>query len=475
MKPEYSEQDNWFRSSKGFSREELREAAEIGSTQGKGHRLLINVTASHHSLAGRQFLVQQIAYWVTVLGVLVADLTEGGEMATHSGVSTSTWLIVSFVTWVVRAALFLPTYIASPATVARSVLLKLLPVFIVIIASGYWIWTLTLFVGPSITLRELFLCVGFLSISIAMTAMWPVTPIAVIIYNVVLWGALSISLYVRGAVQLPALMFFLLCILLILWIYVFISIQANAKLRQANDALEDLQEKTQRTLAMRSAFFAGASHDLKQRLYGTKLIIISARSALRNYPDLAQALTPLGQEIDSLEGFMGAILDHAKVESLSMDVKLRTVDIQSLFQNLDLQFERTARSKEVALSFRFTPIKIGSDAAMLHRILSNLISNALKFTRPHGKVLVNARKSAGSVLIQVWDQGPGIKPDAQERIFEAFHQEQPDATMENQGYGLGLSIVKNLSDSLGYKIRIKSKLGSGTCFTVCVPDGFQLN
>lgn len=436
-------------------------------------RLLVNVTAAHRGVAVRQFLVQQIAYWVTVLGLFVADLTEGGDHAGTPGLTSSTWLLVSLVTWLIRLALFVPIYVAPLEEVARSAWLKWLPMLIVAVAGGYWIWTLSLLVADTVSLRELFLCIGFLTISIAMTALWPVTPVAVIVYNLVLWGALSTSLYVRNVAGLPALAFFNSCVLLILWIYVFMSVQAHSK----NEALAELQQKTQRTLAARSAFFAGASHDLKQRLHGTKLIIISAKSALREHPDLADTFTCLGKEIDALQGFMGAILDNEKLEALAMNVQLRTVALQSIFQDLDVQFEQTAQSRNVVLRFRFTPLKIGTDAAMLHRILMNLVSNALKFTRPGGEVLVSARRAQGGALIQVWDQGPGIKPDAYERVFEAFHQENATeaAPSSESGYGLGLSVVKQFSDSLGYKVSIASRIGKGTRFTVSVPTGFLLD
>lgn len=475
-----NEQASRFSDKHTFTLEEVEEAATIKRSQAPWQSKLVNVTTAHRTLAGRQFIIQQIAYWATVLGLAVAVATTPGQNRASMG----TWLVVSFVSWLVRVALFLPTYYVSPAVMAKSVGRKILPLLIIIIACGYWIWTLLLFVGPELTVRELLICAGFITICISMTALWPVTPAAVVIYNVVLWGAFSSILYIRGAAEIPAIIALNLTVIFILWIYIYISVRqvepqmarsdeadiANEKLRQANKSLKELQEKTQRTLAMRSVFFAGANHDLKQRLHGTKLRFISARAALRPYPEISQALNAVSNEIDSLEEYMGALLEHAKIESLDMEIQLRTIAIQTIFQKLDMQFEKTAQSMGVPLTFRFTTLKIGTDAALLHRILENLISNALKFTR--GRVLVTARKSSRGILIQVWDQGPGIKPDAHERIFEAFHQESDNPG--SKGYGLGLSIVKLLADGLGYKIKLKSALGRGTCFTVVIPDGFAL-
>jgi len=112
---------------------------------------------------------------------------------------------------------------------------------------------------------------------------------------------------------------------------------------------------------------------------------------------------------------------------------------------------------------------VSTDASMLLRILENLVSNALKYTRE--SVLICARQRGPCLELQVWDQGPGIQADAHQRIFEAFHREEgPDEEgRSRKGSGLGLAIVKRFADRLGYAVQVRSVLGRGSCFSVLIP------
>ena len=112
---------------------------------------------------------------------------------------------------------------------------------------------------------------------------------------------------------------------------------------------------------------------------------------------------------------------------------------------------------------------VSTDASMLLRILENLVSNALKYTRH--SILVCARRRGNCLALQVWDQGPGIQANAHQRIFEAFHrEEEPDAYgRRHEGLGLGLAIVKRFADRLGYAVQVRSVFGKGSCFVVLIP------
>ena len=108
-----------------------------------------------------------------------------------------------------------------------------------------------------------------------------------------------------------------------------------------------------------------------------------------------------------------------------------------------------------------------TDAAMLVRILENLVSNAIKFTR--GRVLMAARRDGGAVHVEVWDQGPGIPLDCVDKVFDAFYQGHPVREDTMEGVGLGLAIVKRLADALGYRIDVVSSPGRGTLMRLIIP------
>lgn len=467
-----------------FSRAQIERSVEITSQQGVVSRSLIHVTTGHRNLVGRQFLVQQVAYWITVVGLAIAE-----SSAPYLSDSTMRWwLAVAFMSWLLRILTFLPVYFLPPPVVPKSLALKLSPLLIIVIACAFWVWTISLFAGPFLTVREVIMCIGFLAISISMTGMWPVTPIAVVVYNVVLWGALSYSFYIHNLATFSVLITLNVIVLVILGLYVFISVsQVNAQLRRsdevdilnarlvaANSSLEMLKNSAFTALETRSAFFAQASHDFKQRLHGTKLVVLAALASTQHSDSAHAALHRLGQEVDSLEIYMHNVLDFARIESLDAGTQLRTASLQSLFQKLDLHFEDIAEEKGVNLAFRPTSIRIGTDASMLYRMLENLIANAVKFSRTGARALVTARSRSDAVFIEVWDQGPGIRPDARDRIFEAFHQEAPSGGPRQAGIGLGLAIVQRFAKRLNYKIQFDSRVGRGTVFRIIIPREFMV-
>lgn len=465
-----------------FTQDDIEKSVEITSQQGAVSKSLIHVTTAHRNLVGRQFLVQQVAYWITVGGIAVAETS----VPSLSDQAMRWWLAVSFLSWLVRILTFVPVYFLPPAVVAKSLPLKLSPLLIIVIACAYWIWTISLFAGPFLTVREVIMCIGFLAISISMTGMWPVTPVAVVVYNTVLWGALTHSFYTHHLATIPVLITLNVIVLVILWLNVFVSISQvktqlnrsdevdilNASLRSANAALEVLKNSAYKALETRSVFFAQASHDFKQRLHGAKLMVLAALQATQSGESPQVALQRLGEEIDSLEFYMNSVLDFARTEALDAGTQLRPTNIQSLFQKLDLHFEDIAIENGVRLTVRPTNIRIGTDAPMLYRMLENLVSNAVKFTR--SGVLVSARIRQDGIFIEVWDQGPGVKQEAQHRIFDAFHQEAPQGGPRKPGMGLGLAIVQRFATRLNYEIKIRSVVGQGTVFRIVIPKEFLI-
>jgi signal transduction histidine kinase len=455
---------------------EEREMRSSIESQGSA-RLLLTVSQAHRTLAYRQWWIQQFATWFTVLGLIAA---EHGAPILKSG-QLGTWFLIFLIGWVGRACVFIPFFRLRPEQIARSFWMKLLPLLSTIIFNSFWIWTTILFTGPMLSMRELLLCFGFLSINIAMTGMWPVSPATSLLHYFMLWSSLSINLYLNGSASFASLVVLNVSVIIILWLNIFVSInqvkdqlnrsdEMDALLksqRESNEQLRLLKDLAHKSLETRSEFFSAASHDFRQRLHAAKLWVLSAMAAAEGADEAKWPLTRLGQEIDALQGYINHVLDFARIESLDAGVQLDSTNVQALFQKLDLQFEQTNMEKGTNLRFRRSRITLNSDFSMLLRILENLVSNALKFTR--GGVLVCARRRGEFLAIEVWDQGPGIKPEAHQRIFDAFYQETDGGSVAGNGVGLGLAIVKRFANRLGYQVEIQSAIGKGTVFRVLIP------
>lgn len=455
---------------------EEREMRSTIESQGSA-RLLLTVSLAHRNLAYRQWWIQQFATWFTVLGLIAA---EQGAPILKSG-QLGTWFLVFLISWVARICIFVPFFRLPPERVSESFWMKLLPLLSAIISNIFWVWTTILFTGPTLSMRELLLCFGFLSISISMTGMWPVSPATSLLHYLMLWSSLSVNLYLNGSASFASLVVLNVSVIIILWLNIFVSVnqvkdqlnrsdEMDALLksqRESNEQLRLLKDLAHKSLETRSEFFSAASHDFRQRLHAAKLWVLSAMAAAEGADEAKWPLTRLGQEIDALQGYINHVLDFARIESLDAGVQLDSTNVQALFQKLDLQFEQTNMEKGTNLRFRRSRITLNSDFSMLLRILENLVSNALKFTR--GGVLVCARRRGEFLAIEVWDQGPGIKPEAHQRIFDAFYQETEDRSAAGNGVGLGLAIVKRFANRLGYQVEVKSAIGKGTVFRVLIP------
>ena len=163
------------------------------------------------------------------------------------------------------------------------------------------------------------------------------------------------------------------------------------------------------------------------------------------------------------------ILDLSKIEAGRMEIVREDVSIASAFAEVLSALQPLADKKSQCLTQRVEPrLYVHADATRLKQILMNLVGNAIKFTPEVGQIELVARQVGGQVRLEVRDNGPGIAPEEQQRIFEAFFRltQTGNAT---EGTGLGLAITARLVELHGSKLEIESKPGHGTCFYFSLP------
>jgi len=229
------------------------------------------------------------------------------------------------------------------------------------------------------------------------------------------------------------------------------------------------KESAEEANHQKSQFLAAASHDLRQPLHALGLyseVLLTERCPQK----ITYLIERMHKSTSSLRSMLDAILDLSKVQAKVIKPNNDSFEVRLLFQLLKENFQQVAIDKKLRLIFHGQHHFCHSDLVLVQRILSNFISNAIRYTNSGG-VLITARKRNENLLFQVWDTGIGIELIHQTKIFNEYFQVGNAERNREQGLGLGLSIVKGIANTLATKIKCRSKLASGSCFSFELPKG----
>lgn len=243
----------------------------------------------------------------------------------------------------------------------------------------------------------------------------------------------------------------------------------NMEARVAVATAELHRQKDRAELANRTKtqFLAAASHDLRQPLQALGMFSHALRRRVTD-PATVELVEGVGRGVDSLEAVIEALLDISKLDAGAVTPRFEEMPLGPLLENLRETFRPAAEVNGLDLAIVPTGAWVRSDPLLLMRILSNLVSNALRYTA-RGGVVVGCRRHGPLLGIEVWDSGRGIEPEKQQEIFREFIQIGRPERARDKGLGLGLAIVDRLCQLLEHPIRMRSTLGKGTVFELLVP------
>jgi Na+/proline symporter/CheY-like chemotaxis protein len=228
---------------------------------------------------------------------------------------------------------------------------------------------------------------------------------------------------------------------------------------------EMARQAAEQANAEKSRFLAAVSHDLMQPLNAAQLFAESLVLRLEGAPerDVAAALR---KALTAGDALLSSLLEIARLEGGTLRPSIGVFAATELLDPLAGEAAALAREKGLALRYRPLRAWVRSDPALLRRIVQNFLTNALRYTR-RGGVLLAARRRGAMLAIEVWDTGPGIPEEDQERIFEPFRRGR--GALGAPGLGLGLAIAERLAALLGHRLLLRSRPGRGTLFAVEVP------
>src|SRR5208283_4209986 len=247
---------------------------------------------------------------------------------------------------------------------------------------------------------------------------------------------------------------------------VVITFNDITRRKQVAKALEAATKEAELANLAKTRFLAAASHDLRQPLQ--TLTLLQGLLAKSVEGDHARKLMArMDDALGAMSGMLNALLDINQIDAGIVRADVTTFAINDLLERVRDELVYHAQAKD--LGFRVVPcsLQVSSDPRLLEQILRNLVSNALKYTE-HGKVLVGCRWHGGTLSVEIWDTGIGIPQADLATIFEEYHQLDNPARERERGLGLGLAIVQRLAGLLGHPVRVRSREGSGSVFSIDV-------
>ncbi len=221
----------------------------------------------------------------------------------------------------------------------------------------------------------------------------------------------------------------------------------------------------------RANLVATLSHELKTPLTSLALSAeLLERSKSNLDPKQQELVTAINEDVGRMRNLADDLLNLARGESGTIAIRTIALDLAPLVEAVVRTFTLQAEERHIALTTDIDPSgpKVWADPLKLTWVVTNLISNALRYTPAGGKIVVTAKEEAGAVQLRVSDTGPGIPPEIRDHLFERFAQWNVNGAAPGSA-GLGLAIVKDIVEAHGGRIFVESTLGTGTCFTVELP------
>ena len=246
--------------------------------------------------------------------------------------------------------------------------------------------------------------------------------------------------------------------------------QNKDELYVLSENINNLLSRIENAIDREKQFTSDASHELRTPLAvikGTMEVLIRKPRNQQEYEEKIQFCI---SEVDRLNHMVDQLLLLARFENQKQNVKQETIYLNALVLDNLTRFSEKSESKKLKIKTEFTEdYYLVCDNYLVSIIISNLISNAIKYSNPNGEIAIELGKTSDVVTFSITDYGVGIAKNDLDKIFNSFYRSDVSNHPEIKGTGLGLSIVKRLCDLLKLEITVESKLNQGTKFVLNFP------
>ena len=242
--------------------------------------------------------------------------------------------------------------------------------------------------------------------------------------------------------------------------------------KKVEERTRELEESQKKELELKDQFVFVATHDLKTPVTAIDGYLSMIKDGKIKVPaGIKNDLEQISLASERLKALVGDLLEIARGESGTMKLKLAKVDVVELIKQVVAEVEPAAGKNKIRISSKFDEVHpfVMADEEKLIEVLENILSNAVKFNKPGGKIEVTTEKKEKKLAISVSDTGYGIPKDQQRKVFSKFFKARDENTSQVPGTGLGLFVSKMLVVKMRGKISFKSRAGKGTTFKLLLP------
>src|SRR3989441_4243981 len=281
----------------------------------------------------------------------------------------------------------------------------------------------------------------------------------------------QINVHITSRVFMLILVLVIVIVFFVLPVYSMIVTNEIRKRRRVEKALISAKEDAERASKFKDRFLSTMSHELRTPL--NAVMGFSDLLADKRYGELNERQQRYVGHINTggrhLLKLVNDILDLSKIEAGRMEISCQDLSVETIFGEVESALRPLAEKKTQTLSSIAEPgLRVHADATRFKQVLMNLAGNAIKFTPEGGRIELAAHQAGGEVQVKVRDNGPGIPPEEQKRIFEAFYRLRKSGKA-TEGTGLGLAITQRLVELHGGHLGLESQPGQGSCFHFSLP------
>jgi signal transduction histidine kinase/ActR/RegA family two-component response regulator len=245
--------------------------------------------------------------------------------------------------------------------------------------------------------------------------------------------------------------------------------ELEARINEATSELQVQRDAAEQATQAKSRFIASASHDLRQPLHAIGLFTSTLQRRVEG-TELQTIVADLAKAVAAMDRLFNSLLDISRLDAGTLRADSRAFPLDRLFAQLAAEYTDVAEQKHLRLHVCQTAAVVVTDELLLHRILSNLVANAIRYTR-YGGVMVCCRRRGDTLQLEVRDSGIGIAQDKHHDIFQEFYQIASVPEDRVMGLGLGLAIVSRLARLLRTRVSVRSASGRGSVFSLRLLKG----